>query len=333
MSGLGNQRIYTTGTTNPTATSLVAGNLYSLVYNGTAFIIGTGPTTLPASTNGIYTNVSGTPLAQAYTNVVAEWDSGCLTAPSTKPLLADGTCATLSSAYTAITGVLANSILGNNTGSTANAIALTAAQVETMLGLAITSGKVLTVTGSMTQSVTDGSTVAFGAGGTVIYNGGAAGTPSSINLASGTALPAAGVVGTAVVGGGNITTAGCVAIEISSGTVTCAAGITVDGSGRLVVNPAAPSGGFSLTFNGSIEDVSGRLAIIEGGGTSTIHAYTGSGGTLTLAAGGGSLLITGTTLSSPALKTTGAATGKTVLCVDVTTGIIYPSTSGVACAN
>ncbi len=33
------------------------------------------------------------------------------------------------------------------------------------------------------------------------------------------------------------------------------------------------------------------------------------------------------------LKTTGAASGKTVVCVDTTTGILYASTSGVACAN
>lgn len=33
------------------------------------------------------------------------------------------------------------------------------------------------------------------------------------------------------------------------------------------------------------------------------------------------------------LKTTGAATGKTVVCVDTATGILYASTSGVACAN
>ena len=34
-----------------------------------------------------------------------------------------------------------------------------------------------------------------------------------------------------------------------------------------------------------------------------------------------------------ALKTTGSATGKTVVCVDVATGQLYASTSGVACAN
>ena len=34
-----------------------------------------------------------------------------------------------------------------------------------------------------------------------------------------------------------------------------------------------------------------------------------------------------------ALKTTGAATGKTVVCVDTATGQLYASTSPVACAN
>lgn len=42
--------------------------------------------------------------------------------------------------------------------------------------------------------------------------------------------------------------------------------------------------------------------------------------------GAGQLLVQG-------LKTTGAATGKTVVCVDTTTGQLYASTSGIACAN
>lgn len=38
-------------------------------------------------------------------------------------------------------------------------------------------------------------------------------------------------------------------------------------------------------------------------------------------------------IASVNLKTTGAATGKTVVCVDTSTGILYASSSGVACAN
>lgn len=45
------------------------------------------------------------------------------------------------------------------------------------------------------------------------------------------------------------------------------------------------------------------------------------------------LSIVGGQIQILALKTTGAATGKTVVCVDTSTGQLYASTSGVACAN
>lgn len=38
-------------------------------------------------------------------------------------------------------------------------------------------------------------------------------------------------------------------------------------------------------------------------------------------------------ISAVGLKTTGAASGKTIVCVDVSTGRLYASSSGVACAN
>lgn len=43
--------------------------------------------------------------------------------------------------------------------------------------------------------------------------------------------------------------------------------------------------------------------------------------------------ITPAAVTFTALKTTGAATGKSVVCVDTATGILYASTSAVACAN
>lgn len=55
--------------------------------------------------------------------------------------------------------------------------------------LTIASGKTLTASNTLTFTGTDSSSVAFGAGGTVLYNGGAGGTPSSINLSNGTSLP------------------------------------------------------------------------------------------------------------------------------------------------
>lgn len=45
------------------------------------------------------------------------------------------------------------------------------------------------------------------------------------------------------------------------------------------------------------------------------------------------LRLIGTQVLVNSLKTTGAATGKTVVCVDTSTGQLYASSSGVACAN
>lgn len=55
--------------------------------------------------------------------------------------------------------------------------------------LSIASGKTATFSNTLTFTGTDSSSVAFGAGGTVLYNGGAGGTPSSITLTNGTGLP------------------------------------------------------------------------------------------------------------------------------------------------
>lgn len=64
--------------------------------------------------------------------------------------------------------------------------------------LAITSGKTLTSTNTLTLSGTDGSTVSLGAGGTVLYSGGPAGTPASITLTNATGLPTAGLLNNSV---------------------------------------------------------------------------------------------------------------------------------------
>lgn len=90
-------------------------------------------------------------------------------------------------------------------------VSITPAQIATyVLGggaIAIASGKTLTVSNTLTFTGTDSSSVAFGTGGTVLYNGGALGTPSSGTLTNATGLPAAGVVGTAAVLGANTFTA------------------------------------------------------------------------------------------------------------------------------
>ncbi len=59
--------------------------------------------------------------------------------------------------------------------------------------LSIASGKTGTISNTLTFTGTDSSSVDFGAGGTVLYSGGALGTPSSATLTNATGLPIAGL--------------------------------------------------------------------------------------------------------------------------------------------
>lgn len=59
--------------------------------------------------------------------------------------------------------------------------------------LTIAASKVATFSNTFTLQGTDGSTIAYGAGGTILYSGGALGTPSSATLTNATGLPLAGL--------------------------------------------------------------------------------------------------------------------------------------------
>jgi len=82
--------------------------------------------------------------------------------------------------------------LGNITPTTVNKVTITAPATGSTLTIA--DGKTLTVSNTLTFTGTDSSSVAFGAGGTVLYSGGALGTPSSGTLTNATGLPIAGLV-------------------------------------------------------------------------------------------------------------------------------------------
>lgn len=77
--------------------------------------------------------------------------------------------------------------IGVATATSVNKVAITAP--ATSATLTIADGKTLTASNTLTFTGTDSSSVAFGAGGTVIYSGGALGTPSSGTLTNCTGLP------------------------------------------------------------------------------------------------------------------------------------------------
>jgi hypothetical protein len=81
--------------------------------------------------------------------------------------------------------------LGVASATSVNKVAITAP--ATSATLTIADGKTLTASNTLTFTGTDASSVAFGAGGTVLYNGGALGTPSSATLTNATGLPVSGI--------------------------------------------------------------------------------------------------------------------------------------------
>ncbi len=117
------------------------GGAFSGLTSGTnttaAMVIGTGASLLPAALTGVAFLTAGVPSVATGT------------CNSSTVVGGDGACVSVSSAYTAITGVPANSLLGNNTGSTANAISLTALP---FVVTAATGGTGVANTGTITLS-------------------------------------------------------------------------------------------------------------------------------------------------------------------------------------
>lgn len=176
--------------------------------------------------------------------------------------------------------------LGVATATSLNGNTITVSSGTLTLG----AGKVLTASNTLTFTGTDGSSVAFGAGGTVLYSGGAyaasiAGTANEITASAATGAVTLSLP-TALTFTGKTVTGGTFASPTISGTVAGAHTY----SGALTLSAALTYGGVTLTNN-----------------------VTGTGKMV---------LDTSPTLVTPALGTPASGVGTNI------TGIVYSNVTG-----
>lgn len=162
--------------------------------------------------------------------------------------------------------------------------------------LTLGAGKTTTISNTMTFTATDGSSVAFGTGGTVLYNGGALGTPSSGVATNLTGLP----ISTGLTGAG-------------TGVLT-ALGVNVGSAGAFV------------TFNGALGTPSSGVATNLTGTASGLTAGTATNAVntaITDVATGGTAYLTWVT----------AATGNLPQNVTSTKLTFIPNTGALAASS
>jgi hypothetical protein len=273
--GAGGTVVYTSGLGTGVATFLAtpsSANLISAITDETgtgALVFANSPTLItpalgtPSALVG--TNISGTGASFTAGNVTTNANlTGHITSTGNATVLGSFTSSQLSGALTDETGsgsavfatspTLVTPTIGAATATSVNKVTITAPATGSTLTVA--EGKTLTASNTLTFTGTDASSVAFGAGGTVVYTSGLGtnvatflATPSSANLISAI---------TDETGTGSLVFS---ASPTFTGTLNCAA-LTSTGNvtvgGDLIVN------GTTTTINSSVTTLDDPIITLGG---------------------------------------------------------------------
>lgn len=192
------------------------------------------------------------------------------------------------------------------TASSINKVAITAP--ATSATITVADGKTLTVSNTLTFTGTDASSVAFGTGGTVLYSGGALGTPSSGTLTnctfptlnqnttgssgSCTGNSATATKSTNIIGGNSTTLLGSIPYQsntdttslLSPNTTTTKKFLRQTGTGT---NGAAPAWDTVTASDVGLGNVSNTAQVTSVTGTSPVTSSGGTTPAISLASGYG----------------------------------------------
>lgn len=293
--------------TTPTLVTPILGAATATSINGLTISTSTGVFTLTNSKTFAVTN----------TLTLSGTDGTVMTFPSTSATIARTDAAnTFTGIQTMTSANLITPTIGVATATSVNKLTITAP--ATSATLTIANGKTLTVSNTLTFTGTDSSSVAFGAGGTVVYTGAATG--SGITLATarllGRTTASTGAIEEISVGTG---------LTLSAGSLTNAGVLSVAKSGSAaLVGAVTFTGGTNVTLTQSGNDIS----IAAAGGAGTGCVPIGTVGQLLTDSGAGACTSQSNFTIASSVLTLGSGGSIDMAAASVTAGLKIPTAAG-----